>query len=234
VVGLLAAEHELQAVLDRLDRRLDELAADGAGAGRSDGDAIAARRARHLLQRRVGRELDQARGASLVALGSPRYRCLADRLSMLAEDLPVTAAAELPCARALPPQVLAAYRQLDDAVARLEPTTPDQAWHEAGRLARHGRYAAELCEPVFGSPARGLTRQLGRVTEILGRHQDAAAAARAARAVATTPRIAPATSFALGVLHASERAAVASARRDLGDVWPEVSGKRWRLWLNQR
>jgi CHAD domain-containing protein len=218
--GVLAGESERRAVLERLERDLDEL-----------GDSDGARRARHLIQRRLGRELSQVHADTVVALTSPRYRTLADRLSVLGEDLPTSSIGWQPCRDALPPAVLGIYRKLSLSVERLDPAGPDEEWHQTQILARHGRDAAEFCAPVFGQPARMLGRQLERVTEILGRHQDAALAAQEAHAAAATPRIAPSTSFALGVLHATERAAVASARRDLTDVWPEVNGKRWRRWL---
>jgi CHAD domain-containing protein len=220
--GVLAGESDRQVVLERLGRDLDEL-----------GDSDGARRARHLVQRRLGREVSRLHADAVVALTSARYRTLADRLSVLGDQLPSTDAGRRPCSDALPPAVLSTYRKLSQSVERLDPAGADEEWHQVRFLAKHCRHAAESCVPVFGQPARMLGRQLERVTEILGVHQDAVLAAQAAQDAAATPRIAASTSFVLGVLHATERAAVASARRDLGDVWPEVSGKRWRRWLTR-
>ncbi|MYX71600.1 metal-binding protein, partial [Streptomyces sp. SID3915] len=51
-------------------------------------------------------------------------------------------------------------------------------------------------------------------------HQDAADAAAAASAAARTPRIAPATAYALGVLHAAQRHEVEAARGVFRETWP--------------
>ncbi|CAM5245734.1 hypothetical protein SFUMM280S_05313 [Streptomyces fumanus] len=48
--------------------------------------------------------------------------------------------------------------------------------------------------------------------EALDRHRDASEAAAAAAQAARTPRIAPATAYALGVLHADQRHEVEAAR----------------------
>lgn len=55
--------------------------------------------------------------------------------------------------------------------------------------------------------------------EALDRHRDAAEAAAASATAARTPRIAPATAYALGVLHADQRHEVEAARLDFQHVW---------------
>ncbi|MFE3934789.1 metal-binding protein, partial [Streptomyces goshikiensis] len=51
------------------------------------------------------------------------------------------------------------------------------------------------------------------------RHRDAAEAAAAAATAARTPRIAPATAYALGVLHADQRHEVEASRAAFQDLW---------------
>ncbi|MER7816748.1 hypothetical protein ABTX79_15685, partial [Streptomyces sp. NPDC096153] len=54
------------------------------------------------------------------------------------------------------------------------------------------------------------------------RHRDAAEAATAAASAARTPRIAPATAYALGVLHADQRHEVEAARFAFQRTWQET------------
>ncbi|OPF84775.1 CHAD domain-containing protein [Streptomyces antioxidans] len=62
--------------------------------------------------------------------------------------------------------------------------------------------------------------------QALERHRDASEAAAAAAAAARTPRIAPATAYALGVLHADQRHEVEAARFAFGRIWRRVSPTR--------
>lgn len=55
--------------------------------------------------------------------------------------------------------------------------------------------------------------------EALDRHRDASEASAAAAAAARTPRIAPATAYALGVLHADQRHEVEAARFAFQQCW---------------
>ncbi|MZE42744.1 hypothetical protein GTY49_07140, partial [Streptomyces sp. SID5477] len=55
--------------------------------------------------------------------------------------------------------------------------------------------------------------------EALDRHRDASEAAAAAAQAARTPRIAPATAYALGVLHADQRHEVEAARYAFQHSW---------------
>ncbi|MGK5548085.1 CHAD domain-containing protein, partial [Streptomyces sp. URMC 127] len=59
--------------------------------------------------------------------------------------------------------------------------------------------------------------------QALDRHRDAADAAAAAAAAARTPRIAPATAYALGVLHADQRHEVEAARYAFGRTWQRLT-----------
>ncbi|WP_419996072.1 CHAD domain-containing protein [Streptomyces boninensis] len=70
--------------------------------------------------------------------------------------------------------------------------------------------------PAPSLPPASLHRSAAR---LLDRHRDAAEAAAAAAAAAQTPRIAPATAYALGVLHADQRHEVEAARFAFGRLW---------------
>ncbi len=89
----------------------------------------------------------------------------------------------------------------------------DAAWHQARLLLRLHRYAHEV---VLGAADPVLTGA-GHALDL---HRDAAEAAAAAAAAARTPRIAPATAYALGVLHADQRHEVEAARAVFRETWP--------------
>lgn len=93
-----------------------------------------------------------------------------------------------------------------------QPGDGDAPWHQVRLLLRLHRYALEaLTVPV---PPRLLS-----AARALDRHRDAAEAASVAAAAARTPRIAPATAYALGNLHAHQRHEVLAARHDFHQAW---------------
>lgn len=120
----------------------------------------------------------------------------------------------------------------------------DAAWHHVRQLARQTRYALEVLdglrepatrtepdapgvgpapEPAAGSGVGTVSPLYGALVLVgqqLTRHRDAAEAASAASAAGRTPRIAPATAYALGVLHADQRHEVEAARLAFCRVWP--------------
>lgn len=110
----------------------------------------------------------------------------------------------------------------------------DAPWHRVRLLLRLRRYAQEVLEaPGSGAPdgaprveagdEPALSVRLYSAAEALDRHRDAAEAAEAAAAAARTPRIAPATAYALGVLHADQRHDVEAARYVFGQLWQRLA-----------
>ncbi|MBO3674156.1 CHAD domain-containing protein [Streptomyces sp. NEAU-YJ-81] len=118
----------------------------------------------------------------------------------------------------------------------------DAPWHQVRHLLRLRRYALEVLDQVWqqpdwagrpgGSGPGGsgpvdaeppLSVRLLAAGQALERHRDAAEAAAAAAAAARTPRIAPATAYALGVLHADQRHEVEAARFAFGRIWRRVA-----------
>ncbi len=101
----------------------------------------------------------------------------------------------------------------------------DAPWHQVRRLVRIGRYALEVLDehqPLGTGPTETeptLAVRLLAASQALERHRDAAEAAAAAAAAARTPRIAPATAYALGILHADQRHEVEAARFAFGRIW---------------
>jgi hypothetical protein len=209
---------------------------DGRAGGKEVGGALAvgAARAGALLERRLTLARTRAHSAALQALGSSRFHAVADAVALLASELPLGPAAAGPAAETLALPAEAAERRLLVAVAELPLSraahpynaealfsglaaasageAQDAPWHEVRRLLRLHRYAQEVLRP-------GSDPDLCHAALLLDRHHDAAEAAAAAAAAARTPRIAPATAYALGVLHADQRHEVEAARFAFQQEW---------------
>ncbi|WP_245793374.1 CHAD domain-containing protein [Streptomyces pini] len=231
--------------------------ADGSAAGSAAGSAttgppaqcgssssggglgIGAARAGALLERQLTLARTRAHSAALQTLGSARFHAVADAVAVLASEAPLAGeAAARPAVHVLPPLAELAHRRAAEAVDALPLTRArqsyngeafahtlvvdgelDAAWNQVRLLVRLRRYAHEVlgaCDPALTAASRALDR-----------HRDAAEAASAASAAARTPRIAPATAYALGVLHADQRHEVEAARFSFGRLWrPAASAQQ--------
>ncbi|WP_443078856.1 CHAD domain-containing protein [Streptomyces sp. NBC_01497] len=203
---------------------------------------VGASRAGALLDRQLTLARTRAHSAALQALGSSRFHAVADAVAVLASEVPLGPVVGAAAAS----EVLAApgewtERQLLDAVAALplsrashpynaealvhglstasEGEAQDAPWHQVRQLLRLHRYAQEVWCPGGAGPAPVLT-DAGRT---LDRHRDAAEASAAAANAARTPRIAPATAYALGVLHADQRLEVEAARFAFQQLWQQAT-----------
>ncbi|MDX3455326.1 CHAD domain-containing protein [Streptomyces sp. ME02-8801-2C] len=199
---------------------------------------LGAAKAGALLERQLTLARTRAHSAALQALGSSRFHAVADNVAVLASEVPLTPAAASPTTPTdLRPLALAAHDRLCDAVTALPlltaghpynaealihglsadpaPHSQDAPWHHVRLLLRLRRYALEVLE---GDEARVDVRMLS-AGAALNRHRDASEAAAAAAAAARTPRIAPATAYALGVLHADQRHEVEAARFAFQQSW---------------
>ncbi|MFD7863227.1 CHAD domain-containing protein [Streptomyces sp. NPDC059783] len=182
---------------------------------------VGAARAGALLDRQLTLARTRAHSAALQALGSSRFHAVADAVALLASEVPLSAAAARPAGDLLGDPAGRAEQRLLGAVAALPPDETaepyndahDAPWHQTRLLLRLHRYAHEVLrgapDPVLAGPGRALDR-----------HRDAAEAAAAAAAAARTPRIAPTTAYALGVLHADQRHEVEAARALFRQCWP--------------
>ncbi|MEU0787618.1 CHAD domain-containing protein [Streptomyces sp. NPDC006173] len=241
--GTLAREHAYAARLERLLGALNRLsgaaalpaqAGPGPAAAPKGSLTVGAAKAGALLDRQLTLARTRAHSAALQALGSSRFHAVADSVAVLASEVPLTPAAGITDLR---PLAGAAQDRLADAVTSLPlvtaghpynaealvhglsadtaPQPQDAPWHQVRLLLRLHRYAREVQHggefPVDG-------RLLG-AGQALNRHRDAAEAAAAAASAARTPRIAPATAYALGVLHADQRHEVEAARFAFQQAW---------------
>ncbi|MFD5075405.1 CHAD domain-containing protein [Streptomyces sp. NPDC058371] len=195
---------------------------------------VGAAKAGALLERQLTLARTRAHSAALQALGSSRFHAVADSVAVLASEVPLAPAATTADLR---PPAAAAEERLGDAVAALPlitaghpynaealvhglsadtaPQPQDAPWHQVRLLLRLHRYAREV---LYGEEAP-VDVHLLHAGRALHRHRDAAEAASAAASAARTPRIAPATAYALGVLHADQRHEVEAARFAFQQSW---------------
>ncbi|MCS0600606.1 CHAD domain-containing protein [Streptomyces sp. LP11] len=195
---------------------------------------VGAAKAGALLERQLTLARTRAHSTALQALGSARFHAVADKVAVLASEVPLTPAAP---GTGLRPLAAAAEERLTDAVTALplltaghpynaealvhglsadpSPHPQDGPWHQVRLLLRLHRYAREVLNGG-DAPADGRLLAAGRA---LNRHRDASEAAGAAAQAARTPRIAPATAYALGVLHADQRHEVEAARFAFQQAW---------------
>ncbi|MGW6063246.1 CHAD domain-containing protein, partial [Streptomyces sp. NPDC055189] len=197
------------------------------------GLTVGAAKAAALLERQLTLARTRAHSAALQAFGSSRFHAVADNVAVLASEVPLIQAAE-----DLKPLAARAEEELADAVAALPlgqaghpynaealthglaagtdaaPEPQDAPWLKTRALLRLHRYALEV---LTGRPGDDL--RLADASHALDRHRDAADAASAAASAARTPRIAPATAYALGVLHADQRHEVEAARFTFHQAW---------------
>lgn len=208
--------------------------------------ALGAARAGALLERQLTLARTRAHSASLQAMGSSRFHALADAIAVLVSEVPLTPAAAQPAQAVLPQLAGQASQRLADAAAalplgraahpynadavqaalgaELTADLQDAPWHQVRILLRLTRYAAEVTRAEGDTAER---QRLADAARLLERHREAAESAAAVAAAARTPRIAPATAYALGVLHADQRHEVEAARFAFSRLWqPAVPGAR--------
>ncbi|GAA2613654.1 CHAD domain-containing protein [Streptomyces sp. LARHCF252] len=258
VSGTLAMEHAYTARLERLLSALHRLSGSTAFPGPTAGAAapakasapihptaapdrgnltVGAAKAGALLDRQLNLARTRAHSTALQALGSSRFHAIADKVAVLASEVPLTKTAGTTDLR---PLASAAEGRLTDAVAALPlvtagnpynasalvhglspdtvPHPQDAPWHQVRLLLRLHRYAREAQR---GEPNGNAVVDLRLLSagQALNHHRDASEAAAAAAQAARTPRIAPATAYALGVLHADQRHEVEAARFAFQQCW---------------
>ncbi|WP_436738044.1 CHAD domain-containing protein [Streptomyces sp. BBFR102] len=227
--GVLADEYLVAARLTRLLASLHRLS--GPAAPRRGGPGIGAAKAGALLERRLTLARTRAHSACLTAFASARLHALVDEIALLGGEVPL--APDVPGRAGADALAQAAARRLADAVAALPlhraghpynadalalavpvPDGQDTPWHQVRLLLRLHRYAQEVVAPDLGPDPR-----VAAARRALDHHRDAAEAAHEAACAAATPRIAPTTGYALGVLHADQRHEVEAARYAFQRAW---------------
>ncbi|MFD3455879.1 CHAD domain-containing protein [Streptomyces sp. NPDC058691] len=199
--------------------------------------AVGAARAGALLERQLTLARTRAHSAALQAMGSSRFHAVVDAVALLASEVPLTPAAHQPAEAVLPLLAEQSHARLNEAAGdlalararhpynadalyaalatELVAERQDVPWNRVRVLLRLRRYAQE----VFPYDDVEPTARLTAAARVLEQHREAAEAAAAVTAAARTPRIAPATAYALGVLHADQRLEVEAARYAFAHLW---------------
>lgn len=217
----LAGARDSEVLLDRLMAELDRL----------DDDLVIGP-VRAKIQQAVTGQLAAGSATALETLRSERYVVLLERLVDAAWEPMTSPAGETAVSKAAPATVRQTWRRLAKSVRRLgEADASDADWHRTRILAKQLRYTCDAVVPIYGKPAKALAKQAEKVQEILGEHQDAVIASDTLRAMATA-RGAGTVAFTLGLLHARQTEAAASARAEFWRVWAAASRSRYRKWLS--
>ncbi|MGW0229455.1 CYTH and CHAD domain-containing protein [Actinopolymorpha singaporensis] len=188
----------------------------------------------------------QARRRALTALDDPRYTALLDAVDDLVDAPPkvdVTAAE-------LKAMTRKALRRVDRRLAkayelsastpparRIQPPLPgvvldrDTQLHEARKAAKRARYAAEALQGSGGKPARRLVKELKKLQNHLGAHQDTVAARRVLRDLGVRAHLDGQNAFTYGLLHARQQAAAETAQSRIPRAHEEIRRKKTRAWL---
>ncbi|MFE2537815.1 CHAD domain-containing protein [Streptomyces sp. NPDC059371] len=169
----------------------------------------------------------EARRRTLDALASPRYLNLLGHLKSLTEAPPLHAAK----AAGEPGKVLAKalrkeYRRL---AGRMEPALDmgpgperDTAIHNARKVAKRLRYAAEAARPALGKPARRLGKRAKAVQRVSGAQHDSVVTRATLHRFAVLSHAAGEPGFTWGVLHSHEGAAAGARERQLPHAWAKT------------
>jgi len=259
LLNLLAQEPAFLRRSARLLAALDSLSeTDPDGPGMLAGHT-GAPKARALLERQLTLARTRAHTALLQELRSARLHALADRMTLLASDVPLqegrsaallpqaaaalaalaTGAQRLPLGRAATPYGGEGLHRLGAVppAREAEPARAVEAEADAALAADDAPWhrvrilvkRARYALEVCGSPAEEIG-ELDALDRTLDRHQEAADAAVTVATAARTPRITPATAYVLGVVHADQRLEVEAARYAFGHQWPNLPHHGWHEW----
>jgi CHAD domain-containing protein len=216
----MAGARDSEVLISRLLRDLDRL----------DPDLVVGA-VRTKIEKDIGDRLASGGDLALSTLRSERYIVLLERLVDAAWEPLTSPDGEEAVITAVPGLVKDAWKKVERGVKHLAGKHAVEAdWHEVRILAKQLRYTCDAVEPIFGKPARALSHQAENVQEVLGEHQDAVIAAETLRGLATS-RGAGTVAFTLGLLHARQTDAAASARAEFWRIWAEASRSRYRKWL---
>lgn len=188
-----------------------------------------------LLGKQLETEHRAALANGLAALESDRYFQLLDALDGFLATPPFTRRAHAKAPGVVGRLVNAERKRLKGAVKKLGGRATDQtanpALHEARKIAKRLRYAAEAAIPIFGGQAVGLALAAEEIQTILGDHQDSVIIRERLRSLASATALGGAPlGFTYGRLHALEQHRGTESRTQFFRVWQEAppQGLRWK------
>nr|WP_246221136.1 CYTH and CHAD domain-containing protein [Phytoactinopolyspora mesophila] len=191
---------------------------------------VPAERARQYLDAELETSVQRARAAASELLGAGRYVALHEEFARTGGRPPLTGQDPGLARDVLPQLVRGAWERLWSAASDLNGESDPQQWHDVRLLAKRTRYAAECVALALGDDARAFARQMERLTELLGEHQDAAQAGELLERLAQQSHDTE-TAFGLGALATIERGYAREARQRFASIWLQASHPRWRGWF---
>lgn len=219
LAALLGPARDLEVVKDRLD-------------GLLDGDGVANRRLKQLVDRDLIARQRDARRRLLAELDGPRYFRLLDTLDALIGAPPLTAIADKSAKAVLTTPVRRTWRRLRRArEAAVEPDLTenerDRRLHEARKAAKRARYAAEAVTGRLGKPAKKFGSRMKKLQTVLGHVQDSVVSAAELSRLTTVTG----DSFALGRAQVLEEERGVQSLAKFETAWAKASAPKLRRWL---
>jgi CHAD domain-containing protein len=241
IADVLGAVRDAEVLRARLRRTAgsDPLAPlDDAAVARIDAE-LAARQEEALtaLDAQMRTERYLALLDTLVAAAATPRLASADRAPLQQATRLAAVRATQPARDLLPRLVAKPWRQLAYGVdgvtgaGSLDPTAPDDDWHQVRIRAKRARYAAEAVAGLLGGPAAELARAVAAVQNLLGEHQDAVIAADTWLSIAQSDPDDHTLAVTAGRLVERERASVRQVRADFPDAWAAADRRRLTDWL---
>ncbi|MGN6475531.1 MAG: CYTH and CHAD domain-containing protein [Mycobacteriales bacterium] len=216
----LGTTRDSEVLLRRLTRDLDQLPED-----------LVIGPVRSRLEQVLHGNLATGREAVDAALSSERYVVLLERLVDAGWEPFTSPAGERPTGKVVPKLIRASWRELVDNVRRLDlPDAQADDWHRVRIQVKRLRYSCEAAAPMFGRPAQRLAKIAASLQDSLGHNQDATIAAELLRTTATQ-RGGSAVAFTLGLLHAKQNDAAATARAEFRERWKVAIRSKSLDWL---
>lgn len=164
-------------------------------------------------------------------LRSRRYAALLEQLAGFAAAPPCLPPADRPAHRVLPRLVGREGRRLRRRVRHAQGLGDgpdrDAALHEARKVAKRLRYAAETVAPAYGRPARKLAARAERMQEILGARQDSVVIRQFLRAEGARAGTREGENgYTYGLLAGLEQGRAREADREFAVLWRKVGTGR--------
>ena len=184
----------------------------------------------------LGQRYRTAHANTLAELDSARYLTLLDALDALALAPSFTEKASGSVQDVLAPMVRATWTRLDRAMRDAEQTPAgadqDRLLHEARKLAKAARYAAESAAPAFGRRALRFAGAMADLQEVLGSFQDGIVTREVLRELGAGSSRAGENGFTFGRLHGLEQARAKAVVAQWPKVRKQVSKPGLTRWLD--
>jgi len=189
------------------------------------------------VDRVMGARYRSAHQAAVRELDGARYLALLDALDALATTPPFGERAGGGTTEVLAPMVRRSWTRLDRTMRDAERSEPGVQQHlrlhDARKLAKAARYAAEAVAPAFGRRATRFAAAMADLQEVLGEFQDGVLTRDALRELGAASSRSGENGFTFGRLHGLEQARAEAAVARWPQVRQEVSVPKLRRWLEQ-